>query len=73
MPCYRRSGSQCSAFGKHRAAFNAGWSVYLSWQGVRRLVLSVPETAKPEEIVAGLQAILQRFMPDDRDRPEVIS
>jgi hypothetical protein len=57
----------------NRAAFNAGWSVYLSWQGVRRLVLSVPETAKPEEIVAGLQAILQRFMPDDRDRPEVIS
>ncbi len=49
----------------NRAAVNAGWPVYLSWQGLRRLVISGPDTVQGAEILAALQALLQRFGPEE--------
>jgi hypothetical protein len=45
------------------AALNGGWPVYLAWLGLRRLVVSGPQTVKPEEILATMRALLKRFLP----------
>jgi hypothetical protein len=51
----------------NRAALNAGWSVYLAWPGLRRLVLSGPDTSRPEDILRTLLALLKRFGPGPGD------
>jgi hypothetical protein len=47
----------------NRAAANAGWPVFLSWQGLASAGDSAPPPTA--EAVATLQAVLKRFGPEE--------